>query len=89
MVCCNKIYFNSTFLICLIIIAITTTVNIVIDPPNTILGTKPKNVAAIPLSKAPNSLDELTKIELTDGKQILLSRQDGGRLVVVQMVVCS
>lgn len=30
-----------------------------------------------------------TKIELTDGKQILLSRQDGGRLVVVQMVVCS
>ena len=66
MVCCNKIYFNSTFLICLIIIAITTTVNIVIDPPKTILGTKPKNVAAIPLSKAPNSFDELTKIELTD-----------------------
>jgi hypothetical protein len=30
-----------------------------------------------------------TKIELTDGKQILLSRQDGGHLVVVQMVVCS
>lgn len=28
------------------------------------------------------------KIELTDGKQILLSRADGGRLVVVQMVVC-
>ena len=28
------------------------------------------------------------KIELTDGKQILLSRQDGGRLVVVQMVEC-
>ncbi len=26
------------------------------------------------------------KIELTDGKQILLSKQDGGRLVVVQMV---
>jgi hypothetical protein len=28
------------------------------------------------------------KIELLDGKQILLSRQDGGRLVVVQMVEC-
>lgn len=28
------------------------------------------------------------KIELTDGKQILLSKADGGRLVVVQMVEC-
>ena len=26
------------------------------------------------------------KVELTDGKQILLERGDGGRLVVVQMV---
>ncbi len=28
------------------------------------------------------------KIEFLDEKQILLSRQDGGRLVVVQMVEC-
>ena len=28
------------------------------------------------------------KIELIDGKQILLSRRDGGRLMVVQMVEC-
>lgn len=42
------------------------TVKIVIDPPKIMAGTIPKNVAAIPLSKAPNSLEELTKIELTD-----------------------
>ncbi|MBC7751122.1 MAG: kinase [Candidatus Saccharibacteria bacterium] len=29
-----------------------------------------------------------SKIELTDGKKILLSREEGGRLVVVQMVTC-
>lgn len=29
-----------------------------------------------------------SKIELTDGKKILLSREEGGRLVVVQMVSC-
>lgn len=28
------------------------------------------------------------KVELTDGKQILLSKEEGGRLVVVQMVEC-
>jgi hypothetical protein len=31
----------------------------------------------IPISQA---------IELTDGKQILLSKEDGGRLVIVQLV---
>ena len=29
-----------------------------------------------------------SKIELTDGKKILLSREEGGRLIVVQMVTC-
>ncbi len=46
--------------------AIKITVKIVIVPPKIIPGTNPKNVAAIPLSKAPNSLEELTNIELTD-----------------------
>ncbi|ONG38938.1 hypothetical protein BKE30_10675 [Alkanindiges hydrocarboniclasticus] len=30
-----------------------------------------------------------SKIELADGKQILLSREEGGRLLVVQMVECT
>lgn len=38
-------------------------------------------------SKAPIAIG--TKVELTDGKQILLSREEGGRLVVVQMVECN
>ena len=66
MVYCKYFYFNSTFRIGFIKIAINSTVKIVIVPPKIILGTKPKKVAAIPLSKAPNSLDELTNIELTD-----------------------
>ena len=48
------------------LIAVNPTVNIVITPPNTTAGTVPINFAVAPLSKAPNSFDEPTKIELTE-----------------------
>ena len=42
------------------------TVNIVITPPNTTAGTVPINFAVTPLSNAPNSLEDPTKIEFTE-----------------------
>ena len=42
------------------------TISIVIAPPKITDGTVPNNFAATPDSKAPNSLEELTKIPFTE-----------------------
>ena len=49
------------------------TEKIVITPPKTTAGTVPINLAVKPLSKAPNSLDEPIKIELTEATLPLTS----------------
>ena len=46
--------------------AVSPTVNKVIQPPKTTAVTVPINFAVSPLSKAPNSLEDPTKMELTD-----------------------
>ena len=48
------------------LIAVNPTVSIVITPPKITAGTVPINFAVAPLSKAPSSLDEPTKIEFTE-----------------------
>ena len=48
------------------LIAVNPTVNIVITPPKTTALIGPINFAVKPLSKAPSSFDEPTKIELTE-----------------------
>ena len=42
------------------------TVKMDITPPNTTAGTVPINFAVTPLSNAPNSLEDPTKIEFTE-----------------------
>ena len=46
--------------------AVSPTVNKVIQPPKTTAVTVPISFAVSPLSKAPNSLEDPTKMELTD-----------------------
>ena len=46
--------------------AVVPVVKMVITPPKTTAVTVPNSLAANPLSKAPNSLEEPTKIELTE-----------------------
>ncbi len=41
-------------------------VNMVITPPNTTAGTVPISFAVTPLSNAPNSFEDPTKIEFTE-----------------------
>ena len=52
---------------------VNATEKIVITPPKTTAGTVPINLAVKPLSKAPNSLDEPIKIELTEATRPLTS----------------
>lgn len=47
-------------------IPVAVTVNSVIAPPKTTAVTVPINLAVKPLSNAPSSLDEPTKIEFTE-----------------------
>ena len=63
-------FVKSSFLKLGNLIEVKPTVNIVITPPNTTAGTVPINFAVTPLSNAPNSLEDPTKIEFTDGAVI-------------------
>ena len=59
-------FVRSSFLKLGNLMEVNPTVNMVIAPPNTTAGTVPINFAVTPLSNAPSSLEEPTKIEFTD-----------------------